>query len=178
MLKVDYEKVKTILTEERKHRAESEARATIAETAKTATGQKMALTESEMLDLQRKISFYENLLSPQSDQERLQCFNMKADYAKGKVRYGVSFLKNNPKDRTKLEVKVELRVLQGTQAASDETTLSQDIKPLSTRSFALTKDYRLSGTLTTTVTPEQLHILDIRVFDAQNNTVAKCWQSI
>jgi|GEM_PF-1516667 len=178
-LRIDHDKIKTILANEREQRAGSEARATIAETAKTATGLKIASTESELLTLQRKVSFYESLLKPKSEQERLQCFNITASYNNGKLRYGISFLKNDPKDRTKLAAQAELRVLQASGSLTPETLAENEKAPvLASRKFSLIKDYRLSGTLTTTVDPEHLYLLDIRVFDAQDKSIAKCWKSI
>lgn len=175
VLRIDHEKIKETLDKERTQRAGSEARATIAETAKTATGRKIADTESELITLQRKVSFYENLLKPKTEQERLQCFNTSASYKNNKVRYGISFLKNNPKDRQELAVKVELRVVQASGALQEQT----DAAPvLATRKFSLSKDYRLSGSLTTTLDEDQLYLLDIRVYDAQDKSIAECWTSI
>lgn len=180
VLRIETDKLKTILADERKHRAESEARATIAETAKVATGQQIASTETELRTLQRKVAFYEDLLKPKTEQERLQCYNMSATYSKGKLRYAVSFLKNDNKDKATLGVKARMRVIPAVQTAQDGEAdkPAAEYPVLSTRSFSLTKAYTLSGNLNTTVDENMMHILDIEVKDTQNNLVAKCWQSI
>lgn len=173
-LTIDHQKIKDILQEERLQRAESEARATIAETAKTASGQQIASRETELIDLQKKIAFYEKLLKPKTKQEVLQCFNTSVKYSNGKIRYGVSFLKNNPKDRKKLAVKAKLRVV----PATAQDTNNDNYPILSTRQFSLTKDYRLSGTLTTTVDTSIMNILDIKLHNSQNEVIAECWQTL
>ena len=91
------ETLRTDLQIERRQRAELEAKMTNTETARQEAGERLADLEEEVVNLQQSVKFYEDFLKPKNEQAPLQCFNIRTEMKKGRLSYGVSFMKNNQK---------------------------------------------------------------------------------
>lgn len=163
------------LTEQSSKRAELEAKLKIVETARDEVSQKASAMETELLTLQRKVKFFDALLKPQEDELALQCYNLNAERQGDGVKYGVSLMKSDRKDKARIEVNVKFQVLQGARA---EEMRVRDIEqdPLHTRQVGFTNTYRLTGTFDVPEMQEGIRLLHIRAFE-RDELVATCWKT-
>lgn len=164
------------LRQERELRAGLESKITIAETARADLGEKAGELEAEVLNLRRSVRFYEQFTKPANEQAPLQCFNVKASEAAGKVQYSVNMIKKNRKDKNKITVKLQFRVLAGASARQIDLT-ANDAKALHNRSVTFTYDTSLSGSFAAADIPKGVRLLDIKGYDAKGEIVGHCWQS-
>lgn len=160
------------LEEERKHRAESEARAAITDNARANTSTHLQQTEQEIFDLTRRLKMYENLVGPSEEQLRLQCYNI--DVAKNRqgTRFGVQFLKTDVEDEANVDMTVKLRMLAGTSiVALQEVPLGDEGIVQS----SITKHRQLSGQLKVQMPDKGLRVLDISAYDG-DTLISSCWK--
>ena len=171
-------RLRDALRQEREQKAELEAKMTITETARQEVSDQFNLQEKELISLRENVKFYEQFMKPVSERAPLQCFNMKVSEAGGKVKYGVSFMKNDRKDKEKISIGIKFRVLAGNNARAINTTEADTREPDHTRKASLTLDASVSGTFTPKAKlPEGLRLLDIKGYDSQNQVIAHCWKA-
>ncbi len=163
------------LTIESSKRAELEARLQIVQTAREEVGMKVADMESELLTLQRKVKFFDTLLKPQEDELALQCYNLSAERAGQGVKYGVSLMKSDRKDKKSISVNIEFQVLQGARA-EDMQVSDIEQPPLHTRQATFSDTQRLTGTFNIPDMQEGIRLLHIRAFRGQK-LLATCWKT-
>ena len=152
---------------------------TISETARTEAADKASAMEDQLLALQRSVKFYEQFMKPANEQAPMQCFNVEAGLANNKITYGVSFMKNDQKDKDKLSFTVAFRVLAGAKVELLDPVKAAASPPLHERDANLTRDTRLTGNFKPgdEPLPEGLRLLDIKAYDNDNNVLAHCWKA-
>ncbi|MFT7144988.1 MAG: hypothetical protein ACI9TY_000834 [Alphaproteobacteria bacterium] len=155
--------------------AEITTRIEISEKSKTTTGDRVQLLEQEKLGLERKLAFFETFVTPDVDEEVLQCFNISLTQQGKKIKYGINFLKKDQKDKERLKTIVKMKVLYGANILdmNEDTSYKADREV----KMDITKDRRLTGSLTADVPKEGLHILDIKAFNDNNKVIAHCWKA-
>lgn len=158
-------------------RAEAEVRITQAETARAEAASRADGLEEEVLKLRQSIKFYEELMKPKTDQELVQCFNVNASASGNTVKYSLGLLKNNPNDKTPLDMKLYFTASSGSNAATlsaqKENATSQH-----SRSLTMVKDASLHGSFTAQLDKEGINMLDIKVRDKKTNKIiASCWKA-
>ena len=158
----------------REQLSEISTRIEIAEKARSTTSDRVQELEEEKIGLERRLAFYEKFITPDVDEEILQCFNISVTPTKGKLKYGINFLKKDQSDKTRLKTTVRMKVLYGMNMLS----LNEDASTSSDREVKMdiTKDRRLTGYLTADVPEGGLHILDIKAYNEDNKIIAHCWK--
>lgn len=169
----------TLLTKYKKvsqEKAEAETRLSLSENAKGQSATRVQELESEVIKLERQVAFYEKLVTPETEEEVLQCFNISIKKKENKLTYGINFLKHDQKDQSRLETDVKLKVLYGENITNlQEETLSEKE---SSRDMWLTQSRRLRGSLQTSVPEQGLHILDIKAYSKEDGKIiAHCWKA-
>lgn len=173
-LKLDNEFLKAEGITARDQLGEITTRIEIAEKARTTTSRRVQALEEEKLDLERQLAFYEKFVTPDVDEEILQCFNISVKHNKDKLKYGINFLKKDQSDKKRLKTTVKMKVLYGSSVLG----LNEDKSYEADREVRMdiTKDRRLTGTLTADVPKDGLHILDIKAYNEDNKVIAHCWK--
>ncbi|MDD9911922.1 MAG: hypothetical protein OXR68_00990 [Alphaproteobacteria bacterium] len=171
--------LRTELNTERQQRAELEAKMTIVENARQESGEKSLEMEEELLTLQQRVKFYEQFMKPANEQAPMQCFNMSVKLQKGKVKYGINFMKNDQKNKEKVKMSVAFRLLAGTNVEALNPATAETEAPLHERSASLSKDVRLTGSfgVDEKSLPEGLRLLDVKAYDDDNKVLAHCWKA-
>lgn len=155
--------------------AEITTRIEISEKSKTTTADNVQILEKEKLDLERKLAFFEKFVTPDVDEEILQCFNISLKQSGKKLKYGINFLKKDQNNKKSLKTIVKMKVLYGSNilSMSEDTSYKADREV----KMDITKDRRLTGSLTADVPEDGLHILDIKSYDSDNKVIAHCWKA-
>lgn len=158
----------------REELGEISTRIEMTEKARSTTSERVQALEEDKLDLERRLSFYEKFITPDVDEEILQCFNISVRQEKGKLKYGINFLKKDQSNKTQLKTIVKMKVLYG----SNILNLNEDKAYEADREVRMniTKDRRLTGTIVAEVPEEGLHILDIKAYNEDNKVIAHCWK--
>ncbi|PPR19433.1 MAG: hypothetical protein CFH43_00193 [Proteobacteria bacterium] len=158
----------------REQLSEITTRIEIAEQARSTTSDRVQELEEEKLDLERRLAFYEKFVTPEVDEEILQCFNISIRQEGKKLKYGINFLKKDQKDQTRLETTVKLKVLYGGSILNlnEDSSIGSDRQV----SMSITKDRRLTGSLSAEIPKDGLHILDVKAYTKDNKVIAHCWK--
>lgn len=174
MLKISNARLAEEGAEARERLSEISTRIEIAEKARSTTSDRVQELEEEKQDLERRLSFYEKFIAPDVDEEILQCFNISIRQQKGKLKYGINFLKKDQSDKTRLKTTVKMKVLYG----SNILNLNEDTSYQADREVKMNiiKDRRLTGSLTADVPDSGLHILDIKAYNEEDKVIAHCWK--
>lgn len=160
------------LEDERRQRAEIEARAAITDNARANTSTHLQKTEQEIFDLTRRLKMYESLVGPSEEQLRLQCYNIDVSKNKAGFRYDVQFLKTDEKDVEEVNMQVKLRLLTGNSiVALKETNLGSD----GIIDTSVGKHRQLRGQIKSQLSDKGLRILDISAYDG-DTLVSNCWK--
>lgn len=175
-LKARVTQLQKTLQTERQQRAEAEARITIAETARYEGASRVGDMEEELISLRQSLKFYEELVRPKTERDLLKCFNISAEMKGKKLTYGINFLKNDTDNKDKIQVNVQMRILQGN--AEMKTPETSEVEPIQSRSLGFTNSYRLTGSFTYEPTGGGLRILDVRGLDEENRVIAHCWKAL
>ena len=170
------EKLRHNLHAEREARAKLEAKMTITETAAADLAGKAGQLEEEVLNLRRSVRFYEQFTKPANEQAPLQCFNVKASEADGRIKYSVNMIKKNRKDKQQVTVELAFRVLAGASARQIDLSAKEEAA-LHNRKVTFTYDTSLSGSFKADNVPQGVRLLDIKGFNPQNELVVHCWQA-
>lgn len=174
-LQIDNEFLKVEGATAREQLGEISTRIEIAEKARSTTSDKVQELEQQKLDLERQLAFYEKFVTPDVDDEILQCFNISVRPDGKNLKYGINFLKKDQGDKKLLKTTVRMKVLYG----SNILNLTEDNfagKADREVKMNITKDRRLTGSLTSNVPKDGLHILDIKAYDKEENIIAHCWK--
>ena len=153
----------------REQLSEITTRIEIAEQARSTTSDRVQELEEEKLDLERRLAFYEKFVTPEVDEEILQCFNISIRQEGKKLKYGINFLKKDQKDQTRLETTVKLKVLYGGSILNlnEDSSIGSDRQV----SMSITKDRRLTGSLSAEIPNDGLHILDVKAYTKDNKVI-------
>ncbi len=159
----------------REQLAEISTRIEISEKSRATTSIRVQELEEEKLDLERKLAFYEKFVTPDVDDEVLQCFNISLKQEGKKIKYGINFLKKDQNNKERLKTIVKMKVLYG----SNILNLNEDVSYKVDREVKMdiTKDRRLTGSLVAELPGEGLHILDIKAYNDDNKVIAHCWKA-
>jgi hypothetical protein len=160
---------------ERNTKAELEAKITIAETARNESLLRLQQVEEEKAAVEKSLKFYESLLAPAGN-HTVQCFNILASVNSGKVRYNVSFLKTDSRDKKPLSAEVRFSVLTGRdmRAAQDPKAL---LRANHKRSLNITTEAKLDGDFPFTGdATDPTRVLDVRAYDASGKVISQCWK--
>ncbi len=177
-LREEFHTSRQTLTEEQQSRATAEARITMAETARLEAISRLQALEDEVFQLTRQNAFYESFMQPGNNKATLQCFNISAKHSGSTVTYGVNFMKNNQKDRARVEAKVQFRVRVGEALLADGELEADHGSPvLATKDIAMVRDVRTTGSFKADVPSSGLRILDITALNKKGETIAHCWKS-
>lgn len=168
----EVERMKGQLDQERKMRAEAEAKLTMAETARTEATTKLTELEGETVTLRRSVASYEQLLKPKLSRELVQCVNFDVSEKAGKVDYSVTFAKLT-KTQALPKLNVRIRVVAGDNAvALDEARGGGKVV-----NTPLEKDLRVKGDLAMNLPADATRLIDVKVLDESNKPVGYCWKT-
>lgn len=160
------------MDDERKQRAEAEARAAITDNARANASTHLQQTEQEIFDLTRRLKMYESLVGPSEEQLRLQCYNLEAVKNRQGTRYEVQFLKTDVQDEANVDINVRIRLLTGSSiVALTEIPLGDE----GTVQTSVTNHRHLRGQLKVPFPEKGLRILDITAYDG-DTLVSSCWK--
>lgn len=155
---------------------EAETRLALAENARTQSAKRVQELEEELVTVERKMAFYEKLVTPETEEDVLQCFNISIKKAENKLTYGINFLKHDQTDKSRVDTVVKFKVMYGESMLNlvEEAAIEGDREvPMS-----LTKTKRLRGSIVTNVPEEGLHVLDVKAYDkGTDKVVAHCWKA-
>ena len=155
---------------------EAETRLALAENARAQSAKRVQELEAEILQMERQMAFYEKLVTPEAEEDVLQCFNLTLSRKEDTLTYGINFLKHDQSDKSRLDTEVRFRIRYGENMLS----LSEDLSEADDRKvdMSLTKTRRLRGSLKLNTPDDVLQILDVRAYDKESGKViAHCWQS-
>lgn len=155
---------------------EAETRLTLAENTRAQSAKRVQELEEQILEMERRMAFYEKLVTPETEEDVLQCFNISIKKAKNKLTYGINFLKHDQTDKSRIDSEVRFKVMYGESMLNltEEPAVKDDRQV----SMSFTKTKRLRGSLITNVPEEGLHILDIKAYDKKSDKViAHCWKA-
>ena len=173
-LKSQFEQMKSVLDTERKGRAEAETKSTMAETAqKEATARLMQL-EGDMVTLKKSVASYEQLLKPKLDRELVQCVNLEAAYASGKVDYSLSFAKLTKSVDLPAGLNARVRIVTGDNAVDMEHNATNRVitVPINPKG-----DLHLKGGVPMTLAADTTRLIDVKVLDNAGKPVGYCWKT-
>ena len=155
-------------------KSEAQTLLEVAENARSVSAKRVEELETELIDIKRQMAFYQDLVSSKAEEDELQCFNIKVIQSKGKINYGVNFLKRNQKDKKKMNIRAEITV-----AAGDNMLELNKNKALAhaTKNFSMQKTTRVRGEIPLQISKEGLHFLDIKAYDKSDKIIAHCWKT-
>lgn len=165
-------------TQVRSQLAELEARLAIAERTRAEATQQVQSMEQEVFEMRQSLKFYEAFVTPATEQEKAQCFNIVADYddSKNKLDYRVSFLAAERNNNTWIKANVRLRMITGNSVLNLQDT--SDLPVDEEREIQFKQDVSINGSIKRQVPSDVLRVLDIRAYDAEDNSVvAHCWKA-
>ena len=157
-------------------RAEAETRLSLAENARGQSARRVQELEEELVSMERKMAFYEKLVTPETEEEVLQCFNIGITKKGKTLDYGINFLKHDQSDASRVDTKVKFKVMYGESMMNlqEEPEVKEDREV----DMWVTKSRRLRGSLVTNVPENGLHILDVKAYDTKTDKViAHCWKA-
>lgn len=176
-LKIRNEQLQKEASSSREQLSEISTRIEIAEKARATTSARMQELEDVKLDLERQLAFYEKFITPDTQNEILQCFNITTRMQNNRLQYGINFLKKDQKDETLLRTKVSMKVFHGSSILSMTEDSANNLADREV-DMNITKDRRLTGGLqVNNMSAEGLHILDIKAYDENNKVIAHCWKA-
>lgn len=172
--KAEHDALKDQLDNERKLRAEAEAKNTMAETARSEATSKLTEVEAEVLTLRQSVATYEQLLKPKLDKELVQCVNLEATYADGRVEYSLNLAKTSA--GVALPAKLSARVA---VVAGDNALTMQSAGNRATRTVTVetSKSMTLKGEFPIEVPADTTRLIDVKVFDGGAKPVGYCWKT-
>lgn len=173
-LQTTKQKLEAQLKEERQHRAEVEARVTIAETARVEASNRLVQLEGEVVSLKQSVATYERLFKPKLSKQLLECVSTEAEIKGNTVEYSTGFAKMGSGElpdgltaRVRVLVGDNALSMAGSGAAGQAVTHQLDLKKSST----------LKGSAPFTATAEGTRLLDIKIYDATNAQIGYCWKA-
>lgn len=169
----ELERLKGQVDEERKLRAEAEAKLTMAETARGEATTKLTELEVEAVTLKRSVASYEQLLKPKLARELVSCVNQEASQVgDNKVSYGVTFAKLT-RTQALPPLTVRVRVVAGDNAVE----LDEGAGGGKVETHKLGADLRVRGEMDIALPKDTTRLIDIKVFDEANKPVGYCWKT-
>lgn len=168
-------RLKEELRDERELRAAAEAKIAINEGARTEVQERLQELEEKNSELAKGMEFYEAFIRPATDRDELQCYNITAKYSRGKLAYGVNFLRTDRKAKTALETRVKFRVLAGGEVLN--MSEGGEAQANHTRPLKIKDAHRLNGSIAVKVPDQTLRVLDIKAYDAKDEILAHCWKA-
>lgn len=173
-MKDTYGKLQSQLDSERRLRAEAETKFTMSETARSEATTKLTQMEGDMVTLKRSVASYEQLLKPKLDRELLQCVNLEATYASGKVEYSLSFAKLTKTLQLPAGLTARVRIVTGDNAVDMEHNSANRVfnTPINAKG-----DLHLKGEAAMSVPADTTRLIDVKVFDSAGKPVGYCWKT-
>jgi hypothetical protein len=162
------------LAEERKYRAEAEARVAIVENARATATENLQKTEDIVFELKNRLSFYNALMEKSAEKAPLQCFNIQLDAKNNNLKYKVNFMIEDVDNKSKKTYNVKFRVI-GANRLSINTM--EDLPVAHARDITLKRDVHLTGNIKIEKSEDSLRILDIRAYDKSDKLAARCWKA-
>ncbi len=156
--------------------AQAEARATMAETAKNSSAERLSALEGEVVNLQRSLATYEQLLKPKLERQLVQCVDLTAKATAQGATYNATFTRI---DKLKMPpvMTVQVRVLSGDNAVSMEAGANQ--ASTATHQLDMQRSQKISGTVVlpaTAANTKTTRVLDVKVYDGSQK-VGYCWKA-
>lgn len=162
------------LAEERKYRAEAEARVAIVENARANAATELQQAENKIFELKNRLGFYSALMEKSSEKLPLQCFNIQQSLKGEKLSYKVNFMLEDIDNKDQKEYKVKFRVIGASNLSMEEV---EKLPSLQEREIKLRRDIHIEGDLKVAASQESLRILDIRAYDKADKLAARCWKA-
>ena len=171
-----YRELQKNILAETNRRAEAEARVTILENARATALEKLEQTEQKVIDLNNKLSMYEDIFRPASEALQLQCFNISIDSKRDSIDYSVQLMKTDKNDRKELPLTVKFRVLTGPSVLSLGEGMVDDADRV--KETSLDSLRQLTGSIRGEFSGEGVRMLDIRAYEKGTDRLAgHCWKA-
>lgn len=163
-----------LLEEERKFRAEAEARVAIVENARATATEDLQKTENTVFELKNRLGFYNALMEKSAEKAPAQCFNIQLSPKSDKLQYKVNFMLEDVDNKVKKSYKVKLRIISANNLSIGEV---EALPVVQERDISLKRDIHITGDIKIGKSEETLRILDIRAYDTSGKLSARCWKA-
>ena len=166
--------LQNILKEEQVKSAELQAQASIVEKIKQESLGQIEEYRQKLEEKEKMLQFFNDLVKP-ATKENLQCFNMSVDHKEKYIDYGVNLLLDKKNDLKK-DFRVELRLVTGKDNMDIANSKIMELKPDAVRNISMLNSMRLTGRIAENNKLKGIKILDVRVFEQDNELAAQCWK--
>jgi hypothetical protein len=173
-LRDNNESLSKSLSEERKYRAEAEARVAIVENARATAMSKLQKTENTAFELKNRLAFYSALMEKSAEKAPVQCFNIQLENKGENLGYKVNFMIEDVDNKVKKTYKVKFRVIDASNLSVDEV---EKLPVVHSREISFRRDVHISGDIKIGESEEALRIIDIRAYDRSDKLSARCWKA-
>ena len=151
------------------------AKAAIQTTTETAAQTRLQDLERTVLDLEKKLQFYSDLVQPANNRRILTCYNLTAENSAQGFRYSVNWVRSDNGTKTAATAKVRFRLLTGADALNMSDPERAPV--LKIQDMPVDKDSRLVGEIRANIPKSGIRILDVRAYGPNETLLGNCWTS-